>query len=239
MALVIAYKGGVNYPDVFGTTGIWDSIIYRYLSERKIAIPPNNAKHKKSISWWLREKTPRVGMSEWITSFDLNSLYPNLIVQYNMSPETLIRTPADMYPMGVDTYLADDSPRKLILKFLMALRLPLMALRIAKTSVALCLRSLLVCMMRGRETKNKMLELQQKSQSDGSHDLKREINRLNNTHSKRSRFCSTRFMAHSAINTSVTSKCPLLKALHYLVNYLFRWAEKAHEQIHEQTTQDR
>ena len=35
-------------------------------------------------------KEPQVGMHDWVMSFDLNSLYPNLIVQYNMSPETLI-----------------------------------------------------------------------------------------------------------------------------------------------------
>ena len=32
-------------------------------------------------------------MHDWVMSFDLNSLYPNIIVQYNMSPETLIRMP--------------------------------------------------------------------------------------------------------------------------------------------------
>jgi DNA polymerase elongation subunit (family B) len=35
-------------------------------------------------------KEPQIGMHEWVMSFDLNSLYPNLIVQYNMSPETYV-----------------------------------------------------------------------------------------------------------------------------------------------------
>ena len=35
-------------------------------------------------------KEPVPGAYEWVCSFDLNSLYPNLIVQYNMSPETFI-----------------------------------------------------------------------------------------------------------------------------------------------------
>jgi DNA polymerase elongation subunit (family B) len=35
-------------------------------------------------------KDPKVGMSKWVVSFDLNSLYPHLIMQYNISPETLV-----------------------------------------------------------------------------------------------------------------------------------------------------
>ena len=90
LALVIAYKGGVNYAETFGTTGIWDTIIYRYLYAKNIAVPPTEHKHKDSYPGGF-VKEPRLGMSEWVTSFDLNSLYPNLIVQYNMSPETLLR----------------------------------------------------------------------------------------------------------------------------------------------------
>ena len=104
LALTIAYKGGVNFSDVFGTTGIWDSITYRYLSDRKIAIPQTERKEKGDYPGGF-VKEPITGMSEWIVSFDLNSLYPNLIVQYNMSPETLLTSPADMLPSGVDYYL--------------------------------------------------------------------------------------------------------------------------------------
>ena len=35
-------------------------------------------------------KDPVLGMHEWIVSFDLDSLYPHLIMQYNMSPETFL-----------------------------------------------------------------------------------------------------------------------------------------------------
>lgn len=90
LALTMAYKAGVNYSDTFGTTGIWDSIIYRYLHNKKIAVPPTANKTKTSYPGGY-VKNPKVGKSSWITSFDLNSLYPNLIVQYNMSPETLVR----------------------------------------------------------------------------------------------------------------------------------------------------
>lgn len=103
LAMIVAYKGGVNYMDSFGTTAIWDSLIYRYLHDKKIAIPPNRTTERGEYPGGY-VKEPKVGMSEWVTSFDLNSLYPNLIVQYNMSPETLVEDPP-VLPTGVDYYL--------------------------------------------------------------------------------------------------------------------------------------
>ena len=89
LALTIAYKGGVNYQDTFGVTAIWESIIYRKLNLRKVVVPlDNNEKPFRSFAGGY-VKEPQVGRHDWIVSFDLNSLYPNLIVQYNMSPETL------------------------------------------------------------------------------------------------------------------------------------------------------
>ena len=89
LVMTMAYKGGVNYTDVMGTTAIWDSIIYRDLYNRKIAPPPNVEKFKGPYPGGY-VKDPHVGSHDWVVSFDLNSLYPNLIVQYNMSPETLV-----------------------------------------------------------------------------------------------------------------------------------------------------
>jgi len=105
LAVTIAYKGGVNFQDTFGTTAIWDSIIYRELHKNKIAIPPAIEKNKMEYPGGF-VKEPQVGMHEWVCSFDLNSLYPNLIVQYNMSPETIIGVTEKS---GVDYYLNDQT----------------------------------------------------------------------------------------------------------------------------------
>ncbi len=102
LALTMAYKGGVNYGDTFGTTAIWDSIIYRELNSNKIAIPQNKDKFKSEYPGGY-VKDPQVGLHEWVVSFDLNSLYPNLIVQYNMSPETIVGKGTDL--AGVKNYL--------------------------------------------------------------------------------------------------------------------------------------
>ena len=89
LALTIAYKGGVNYQDTFGVTAIWESIIYRKLNANKVVVPLSSEEkpYRPFAGGYVKE--PQVGRHEWIVSFDLNSLYPNLIVQYNMSPETL------------------------------------------------------------------------------------------------------------------------------------------------------
>jgi len=89
LVLTMAYRGGVNYTDTLGTTAIWDSIIYRMLNNQKIVIPPKTEKPKTPYPGGY-VKEPQVGAHNWVTSFDLNSLYPNIIVQYNMSPETVV-----------------------------------------------------------------------------------------------------------------------------------------------------
>lgn len=105
LAMTMAYRGGVNYADTFGTTAIWDSIIYRELAKDNIIVPPSGNKPKTPYPGGY-VKEPFVGGHEWVVSFDLNSLYPNLIVQYNMSPETLVSNRS--FPHGVDYYLNQE-----------------------------------------------------------------------------------------------------------------------------------
>lgn len=89
LVMTMAYLGGVNYSETLGTTAIWDSIIFRRLARKNIAIPAMSSAIKSDYPGGY-VKEPQIGMHEWVMSFDLNSLYPNLIVQYNMSPETYI-----------------------------------------------------------------------------------------------------------------------------------------------------
>ena len=89
LCLTMAYKGGVNYEQVLGTVAIWDSLIYRDLHSKHIAVPMNSESFKGAYPGGY-VKEPQVGMHDWICSFDLNSLYPSIIMQYNMSPETIL-----------------------------------------------------------------------------------------------------------------------------------------------------
>ena len=105
LALTMAYRGGVNYSDTLGTTAIWDSILYRDLSNRGVIVPPNGEKFKSEYPGGY-VKPPQVGMHDWVVSFDLNSLYPNIIVQWNMSPETIVE--GDRLTMNPDIALTEN-----------------------------------------------------------------------------------------------------------------------------------
>ena len=88
--LTMAYEAKVNYQDVFGQVRIWDCIIYNHLRSKNI-VPPAIQESKTSDGYeGAYVKDPVVGFHDWICSFDLNSLYPHLIMQYNISPETMV-----------------------------------------------------------------------------------------------------------------------------------------------------
>ncbi len=90
LALTMAYDGKVNYEDVFSQVRMWDTIIYNYLKKRNIAIPPKEKTDKDSKYAGAYVKEPIPGKYDWVVNFDLNSLYPHLIMQFNVSPETLV-----------------------------------------------------------------------------------------------------------------------------------------------------
>ena len=88
LCMTMAYKAGVNYNDTFGTTNIWDTIIFRKLHENNIVVPMKKDNQKTFYPGGF-VKDPQVGLHKDVVSFDLNSLYPSIIMQYNMSPETI------------------------------------------------------------------------------------------------------------------------------------------------------
>ena len=92
LAYTMAYDAKVNYEDVFSQVRMWDNYIYNELNKRKIAIPPKREETKDTKYAGAYVKEPKVGFYDWVVSFDLNSLYPHLIMQYNISPETLAET---------------------------------------------------------------------------------------------------------------------------------------------------
>ena len=90
LVLTMAYSAKTNLADALGTTNIWDTVIYNELLPDNIVIPLKpSVDHDagKIVGGYVKE--PFVGGHDWVVSFDLNSLYPNIIVQYNMSPETI------------------------------------------------------------------------------------------------------------------------------------------------------
>jgi DNA polymerase elongation subunit (family B) len=90
LALTLAYDTKCNYDDVFAQTRMWDALIYSYLLDKKIIVPPRRVAKKSEAFEGAYVKDPQVGLHNWVASFDLNSLYPHLMIQYNISPETLV-----------------------------------------------------------------------------------------------------------------------------------------------------
>lgn len=86
--LAIAYDAKVNYQDTFTSVRMWDLIIHNYLLDKNIVVPQFSKADKERQAEGAYVKDPQVGMHNWVVSFDLNSLYPHLIMQYNISPET-------------------------------------------------------------------------------------------------------------------------------------------------------
>ena len=92
MVIGLAYMAKINYNDVFSPVKMWDMIVYNHLREQRIVIPPKRHETKNEAYEGAYVKTPKIGRHKWVCSFDLNSLYPHLIMQYNISPETILGT---------------------------------------------------------------------------------------------------------------------------------------------------
>jgi DNA polymerase elongation subunit (family B) len=90
MAVALAYSAKVNLGDVFSQVRMWDSLCYHHLRKKNIVIPPRKHTDKDVQFEGAYVKEPQVGIHNWVVSFDLNSLYPHLMMQYNLSPEKLI-----------------------------------------------------------------------------------------------------------------------------------------------------
>ena len=91
LVFTLAYSSKINYEDVYSPVRMWDVIIYNYLRDKNIVIPLQKDSIKSESFEGAYVKDPLIGPHKWVASFDLNSLYPHLIMQYNMSPETLIQ----------------------------------------------------------------------------------------------------------------------------------------------------
>ena len=188
LALTIAFKGGVNINDTFGTTSIWESIIYRRLMKKRIISPigqipkipyavvgaEGSSGENKSIAGGY-VKDPQVGLHNWVVSFDLNSLYPNIIVQYNISPETIVRDIDKRFPVGPEKYLNMSEP--------------VTTGDIAATASGVgfhkdrqgIIPELIVELYSERKVvKKKMLEAKQRYEQEKSHEIESEINQLEN-----------------------------------------------------------
>ena len=87
LLLTMAYDAKCNYSDIFSQVRTWDCIVYNHLLKKNVIIPNKTTKRVARIFEGAYVKEPRSGHYEWVVSFDATSLYPSIIMQYNMSPE--------------------------------------------------------------------------------------------------------------------------------------------------------
>ena len=92
LVYTVAYESGVNFEDSMGTVKAWDIAIHNYLLDQCVVVPQfQKSNDSNSIpGGWVKE--PLVGKYDWIVSFDLTSLYPHLIMQYNIGPDARVKT---------------------------------------------------------------------------------------------------------------------------------------------------
>ena len=183
LAMTVAYKGGVNYQDVFGTVAIWESIIYRKLLGMKKAPRVGSSLEKKAPFAGGYVKDPMRGSHDWVVSFDLNSLYPNIIVQWNMSPETIVK--GDIAQSGVDHYLtyhgSDMDPVHPVHRKERDLAVATNGSLYKKTDDGVIPKIIVDYYDERRSIKNMMLAAETQYQKTKTVELEKEINRLTNS----------------------------------------------------------
>jgi len=89
LVFAMAYDAKVNYTDTLASVNQWDVIIHNYLLEQNIVVPQKSPSIVSDLVGGY-VKDVQTGMHRWLVSFDLNSLYPHLIQQYNISPEMFV-----------------------------------------------------------------------------------------------------------------------------------------------------
>lgn len=96
LAVSIAYEAKITFDTVFFATRIWETICCDYLLQRDI-IPPlkrSYAKDEQFVGAYVKDVTP--GLYKNVVSFDATSLYPSIIMQWNISPDTCTKVDTSM-----------------------------------------------------------------------------------------------------------------------------------------------
>ena len=185
LVFAMAYSAKVNYADTFGVVKIWDVISHNFLLDQNIVVTPKE--HIPDIPYSIigsienlsdsneesdtqfntsfaggYVKVPQVGMHNWICSFDLNSLYPHLIMQITGQKDV------DRFLNGEanewDTDLIKTPNRCIFRKDKQGFLPKLMELYYNKRTIY----------------KDKMVEAQKKYQKNKTFELEKEISKYNN-----------------------------------------------------------
>jgi DNA polymerase elongation subunit (family B) len=176
LSLTIAYESKVNYDDIFSQVRMWDTLIANHLMSKKICVPPreDQVKETKYVGAYVKEPNP--GLYKWVVSFDINSLYPHIIIQYNISPEKILGVKSN--GVSVERMLEGRTPLE-YLETEGACITPNGAL--FKTDSQGFLPEMMETMYKERVIyKNKMLDAKKRKEVTGDKNLDKEISRYHN-----------------------------------------------------------
>ena len=99
----VSYYCKISYDDAFGTVKMWEALIHNYLMDKNTVVPLRKEVHRRFFEGGYVKK-PLLGKHRWVVSFDFDSLYPHLVMAYNISSETI----AGVLPvtLSVDDFLS-------------------------------------------------------------------------------------------------------------------------------------
>lgn len=88
IVFTVAFLARINFADTNSPVRTWDALIYQFLGKDNIQVPPLKRNDKRNSIPGGYVKPPIIGRHGWVVSFDLASLYPSLVRQYNLGTET-------------------------------------------------------------------------------------------------------------------------------------------------------
>lgn len=89
LILAMAYNAKVNFDDMLGSVKPWECILHHQLLAKGVVFPRRGTQKGKALVGAFVKDSPPMSY-DWVVSFDLNSLYSHLIMEWNISPETRI-----------------------------------------------------------------------------------------------------------------------------------------------------
>lgn len=90
LIVTMTYQAKCNYNDILSSVKTWHCILHNYLAEHNMYVEVNRQGAGDEGIQGAYVKQPVVGKHEWPISFDAASLYPSIMMTWNMSPETIV-----------------------------------------------------------------------------------------------------------------------------------------------------
>ena len=99
LACFIAYQAKVNLTDALGSVKLWEVISHNHLLNKGIVFHHDMRSEPRRIPGGFNFK-PQIGPHQYVMSFDLQSLYPHLMMWTNISPECYVDM--ESWPLETD-----------------------------------------------------------------------------------------------------------------------------------------